>query len=189
MLQSYSLKKSNIRGTAVTEIIDTKVGTGASNYLTFSSIPQTFRDLRIRLFGAGTGSGGFNSVVLTLNGVSTPANYYYERLVGFNTTVVAQENPGTPAGNVFIGAATSVTTGPGMYASFDILIPEYTSVALYKNVISTTASLSSLASGGLATDLCTGSVLVGAVTSIELGLGTGGNWTTLSRAILYGIPA
>ncbi len=181
----FSLKDSKIRGTPVKEIIQTLMGTGASNVITFSNIPQIYRDLEVVITSVGTGVLGFHQMILRINGSILATDYYWQRVYGIGPTPGAAENVGT-ATFILVGNTPGTGANP---ATAQILISDYTSNAKYKTVQSTSISFGSLASSGQGAERYSGVyVQTTPVTEILLGIASGGNLATTTRATLYGIP-
>lgn len=67
------------------ESIATVYGNGSSGSVTLSSIPQTYRDLQLRIYEVGVTSGGGQPLGIWFNG-NTESNYYSRKLVGSSST-------------------------------------------------------------------------------------------------------
>jgi hypothetical protein len=104
-------------GAGAYELIETVAGTGSSNSITFSSIPQTYKHLQIRFAGVGA-TDAYQTYRLRFNG-DTSANYARHALFGQNGSVQVG-----PASDVdFIKASpegTGLTTQPSA-GIFEIL--------------------------------------------------------------------
>lgn len=182
----YSVRQLSIKGFSQEEVIDEASGTGASGVLTFSNIPQRFRNLRITLFGRGDGAGGFHSAFLNYNGDNTSTNYNHIRLLAYSGGVIQQEILGTNQGNI-IGAFPGVSGDAGLHGFCDIYIPNYSNSSVLKILKSQSCSYRTAStSGDLSVDYINGNwENTAAVSSITLTLQTG-NWTTTTKATLYG---
>ena len=97
------------------KIATVTVGAGGSSTMTFSSIPSTYTDLQMNFSIRNTGD--FNTVGLTINGVST--NQTTRRVVG--TGSAAQSSTYTEVQD------NASTTTANTFASGSLYIPNYTS--------------------------------------------------------------
>lgn len=180
---------SSITGGLVTESFEsiaTVTGTGSSNTITFSSIPQNYKHLQIRYIGKSTQSGtsARYNLNLTFNGSSS--SYAWHRM-----TAIGSLTGGSGASDTLISSGSGVivnsSTGFANVISTGIIdILDYTSTSKAKTA--------KLFLGGDGND--SGSVAVlssglwyatpAAITSISLAVPTG-SWTTTSSFALYGI--
>ena len=110
------------------DLISQQFGNGSVSSITFSSIPQTYKSLQLRV-AVLNNSGGSTGTGLQFNGVTT--GYYAHGLYGQGTSLIPTSIgggtsfiPGSPVG---IGGLT--TTYPA-FAIIDII--DYTSTAKYK---------------------------------------------------------
>ena len=80
---------------AYESIATVTVGSGGASSVSFTSIPSTYTHLQVRAIGrltvAGTSTGSF---LTKYNNDSTAANYTSHRLLGENTSVIAQAQVG-----------------------------------------------------------------------------------------------
>ena len=156
------------------ESIATANGTGASNTITFSSIPATYKHLQIRGILVGTAS---DTVSVSYNSDTTATNYYYHRLQGTGATVNAA------AGNI---RRLFDTAGSGSnYLAFVVDILDYANTNKYK----TTRSLSGYDANGsglidFESNLWSNTA---AISTLALNLSGGVYFTTASSFALYGI--
>lgn len=70
-------------------IASTTVGSGGAATVTFSSIPQTFTHLQIRII-ARLSSGASVSIFYAFNGDTSTSNYATHRMVGDGSTMTSQ---------------------------------------------------------------------------------------------------
>lgn len=156
------------------ESIATANGTGASNTITFSSIPSTYKHLQLRGVLLGTAS---DTVSIAYNSDTTATNYYYHRLQGTGSTVNAA------AGNI---RRLFDTNGSGSsYLGFVVDILDYANTNKYK----TTRSLSGYDANGsglidFESNLWSNTA---AINTLSLNLTAGVYFTTASSFALYGI--
>jgi len=103
------------------ESIATYTGNSSSSVITFSSIPQTFKHLQLRMIFRGTNPSGSNGgSIMTFNGSSS--NYTFHQLNGSGTAANSSGYvTGTYAG-VYVGAmpADGVTANSYGVAIYDI---------------------------------------------------------------------
>ena len=160
------------------EWIASATGTGSSGTITFSSIPQTYKHLQIRLMYQGV-SG--TALLLRFNGDSG-SNYPFHRMYGDGSTVTAQ---GYSAQNAIYCSSSSSTTSNTM-ATVIIDIHDYASTTKNK----TTRGFAGFdANGSGRGELNSGLWLnTNAITSLDL-ISSGTAFTTTSSFALYGIKA
>ena len=149
-------------------------GTGASNTITFSSIPATYKHLQIRGILVGTAS---DTVSVSYNSDTTATNYYYHRLQGTGSAANAA------AGNI---RRLFDSAGSGSnYLAFVVDILDYANTNKYK----TTRSLSGYDANGsgvidLESNLWSNTA---AISTIAFNLTGGVYFSTASSFALYGI--
>jgi hypothetical protein len=158
------------------------VGSGGGN-ITFTSIPQTFTHLHIRIFGRGTASftPGLAAYV-QFNGDGTAANYNVHQLFGDGSSVAT--NAYLTAGTLSLPqvlADSSATSGIFGTAIFDIL--DYTNTN--KNKISKASGGWDRNGGGRAS-VSSGAWLSTAAIN-QIYVGTDGNLVEGTRVDIYGI--
>lgn len=188
-IKSGTLSRSTAVGNAIIlpgdfeSIATTTVGSGGQATITFSSIPQTFTHLQLRLTARSTGTGGGSvDTQYQLNGDTTASNYRTHLLYGDGTSAIAS----TIANTAYITdiANASATAGTFGVAVVDFL--DYTNTNKYK----VSRSLGGFdANGVIANYLLFMSSLwlnTAAITSITMYLGTG-SFAQYSHAALYGI--
>ena len=160
------------------ESIASASGTGSSNTISFTSIPQTFTHLQIRGIAKPTVADGV--VKLSFNGVTATTNYNIHAMNGNGSTASAfYEN----TSQFIYGFANNVATGD-IYGVGVIDILDYTNT----NKNRTTRALTGYDKNGsgdvnLLSHLYRSTT---AVTQIDLILNQG-NFTTGTRIALYGI--
>lgn len=86
--------------TSYESIATVTVGSGGSSSISFSSIPSTFKHLQIRAINRSTRANNFGYCIMSFNGDTTPANYFWgHNLVGSGSTAYA-DTFGSSAGIV-----------------------------------------------------------------------------------------
>ena len=158
------------------------VGSGGTSSIAFTSIPQTYTDLKIlwaiRCVQTGNIAG---DVKISING--STANFTSRRLFGDGATKYAD------AQTNWIGIATSLTATASTFSNGEMYLPNYTSTSVQKSL--------SIDSGGEnnATATYLGFIAgrwasTSAITSINIqpDLGsTGSNFAQYSTFYLYGV--
>jgi hypothetical protein len=167
--------------------LDEEIGTGASGVLEFSNIPQNYRHLQISLMGRSDAAATSSSVHLTFETSPTAGAYNHQRLTGAAATAAASENVGA---SDFIHALTvpAASSTANLYGGGEIIIFEYTNTGMMKMVNAQQGGATNVATGAIVAAITTGVwESTDAISLIRLTLAAG-NWTTLSRATLYGVP-
>lgn len=166
------------------ESIASATGTGSSNTITFSSIPQTYQHLQIRMINRTNDSSGL--ILCRINGVTT-TTYTRHRLYGDGASALAT-GTGSIA-SMFVGwTATDNYNNTNAVGATIMDIHDYSSTTKNKTIRSFT--------GGNDNDIIATTNYVGlhsgsflstnAVTSISI-IAAVGSWTTQTQVALYGI--
>lgn len=107
------------------------VPSGGASGVTFSSIPQSYKHLQIRVFGRSTASAAGESLTIGYNGDTTNSNYIFHRL--FTTGGGANNLVGDSYANerevVYLPAANA---SANFYGVAIIDMPDYTSTTKAK---------------------------------------------------------
>jgi hypothetical protein len=163
---------------AATFLIQRVAGTGSSGSITFTSIPQTYKHLQLRINTISTVSG--NGTLLEINGLST--SIYDNHWLRGNGTAASASNSINTSVNFLPPIVTGTST---TYPNVTIVdIHNYTSTTQNKTVrsfggVDSNGSGEVAISSGLWRD-------TGAITSLRIYMGSG-NWTTSSTFALYGM--
>ena len=161
-------------------IATTLVGSGGSNNVTFSDIPQNYKHLQIRCMAKDTGAAGpqINFTCNSDNGVS----YTRHRLIGNGSTVSASGN--ADLSYIPMLASAGLPSAASTYGVLIIDILDYTNTNKNKT-IRVLSGQDSNGSGGV--DFTSGMWMkTDAVSSITFTLSSG-NFSQYSRFSLYGI--
>jgi hypothetical protein len=170
------------------EVIKTVSGTGASGTLSFNPITGVYRQLWLVLYGRSDTAATSATVKIQLNGNSTGASYIYQLTRSSATVVSGVEAIGTQ-GWIHGGVVPGATSTANYYSQSQIWIDEYANTSNFKIVNVDAAGITNGASSGIIKDNVSGQFgSTAAVTQIDLVL-TAGNWTTGSRATLWGMAA
>jgi len=166
-----------LNGTMV-KIETVTVGSGGQAAITFSSIPQTYTDLRIVTSCRSTASAVAVSKQIKFNGSSS--NLSSRRLFGSGSSTTSDSF----ASNLYIGIIPGATATASTFSNDLIYIPNYTG-STNKSVSADSVSENNATEAyqALFAGLWSNTA---AITSIELSL-VSGNFAQYSTATLYGI--
>ena len=167
--------------TTFTLIQTVTVGSGGAATISFSSIPQTYTDLVLKLSArSSTASNVVDSPFVDFNGVTTNQSARWVRTVD-GSTVASQTDTRTylPFSVCRDGATASV------FGNGELYIPNYAGSTNKSFSVDGVAENNATAAGlGLTANLWSNTA---AITSITLTLSSGGNFMQHSSASLYGI--
>lgn len=173
--QNYS------RITGSYESIATIVPSGSTNTVTFSSIPQTYKHLQLRLLQKDNYSANANASNMRFNGDST-TNYWVHRMYGNGTSASADNYQSTSLGDLY----ASANSGASVFGVNITDVLDYTNSNKYKTVRTLCGYDSN--GNGQATYISGLWNSTAAVTSISFTIGGSGiNWNANSSFALYGI--
>lgn len=159
----------------------TPTGTGT---VTFSSIPGTYRDLRVVIRGRGTQAAGETGVTMIFNG-DTGANYNRQTMNADFTTLSATSSAGSnsvPVGNLAAGSSPSDRS-----SSIELRIYDYRGTTFQKQVQGLAGSSDADTAGGQALGVRSATWRsTAAITQIDISLAAG-NYVAGTVVSLYGI--
>ena len=167
------------------ESIATTVITSDTASVTFSSIPQTYKHLQLRMH-AKTDRADLEDVTLVQFNGDTASNYSYHNIRGNGTATVSEGASSTSY--IYLHFASTGSTGvTNIFASSVVDILDYADTNKFK----TTRSLHGFdANGSGRVYLVSGNWRsTSAITSIVLDQQYGTNWKQYSHFALYGIKA
>jgi len=169
---AYQLIASQILGTNTTTV-------------TFSSIPATYKHLRLVFSGrSSTADTGFSNVLARINGVSTASYWWnYIEVSGGSYSAVRQSTAQTSGQ---MGFTQNNNHTSGWFSGHELEILDYASTTVAKTgrFLSRTDSIDTITAYTSYGSFV--SVGTSAVDSISLTL-SGGSWIATSRFSLYGI--
>ncbi len=105
-----------------TQKIAETILTASASSIDFSSIPSTFRHLRLLIYGRGDEAAATSLLQVRFN-ADTAGNYDYQLDAGTGGVTQAVENQGVTA--IRVGSLSGNTAGANLFAQCDVLIPHY----------------------------------------------------------------
>lgn len=166
---------------AMIPIATTAVGTGGTSTITFSSIPQNYEHLQLRLLSRSEGPD--YGIIVKLNS-DAGSNYYRHYLYADGSTIVSGGDASAFSGALFLYAALSTSTA-NVYSINILDVLDYTNTNKYK----TMRNLNGLDSNGSGFVSLTSALWnsTTAVNSITLTIYGGHDFAEYTHAALYGI--
>jgi len=163
------------------ELIATTAGNGSSNIVSFTSIPQGYKHLQVRMVARTTDTyNGGTYGTMFFNDAATTYNSHY--LYGAGTSVTSGYN----TGNIYLERFTTNGDTSGVHGAMILDLLDYTNTNKYKTVrflggYNGSGARQMQMSSGLWQS-------TSAITKIDIYSPTSGiYWTTTSRFSLYGI--
>jgi len=167
-------------------LIEEKVCSGSTSSETFSSIPGTYRHLRILYTARVTSTGSANhDVYIQCNG-DTAANYNQQLVGAFSGTPIASATIGSATPMIFQAPEASATAGlPGVG---ECVVPYYAGTTFHKTITSVaTARSANTAVGGIVLYVAVHWNNTAAITSLRLAVVSSGNFASGTKFSLYGV--
>jgi len=112
------------------KIASVTVGAGGASTIDFTSIPQTYTDLCVKVSSRDTFSAAFLDVFMQMSGV-TSSVYTYRRLVGSGTA--ASSSNGTDV-KLPVSIHNGSTSTASTFTNWEVYIPNYTNTGINKSV-------------------------------------------------------
>jgi hypothetical protein len=154
------------------------VSAGGSSTIDFTSIPQTYTDLKLILCNRSSNTGTVDGSPIYFNSDTTSGNYTYRRVLGDGASVASA----TVNGLVLPGSSATANA----FANSEIYIPNYTgSNNKTMSIDSVTETNAVDGYAGLTAGRWSGTA---AITSIRI-QNVGGTFVQYSTATLYGIKS
>ena len=166
--------------TTYTLISSVTVGSGGAATMDFTSIPQTYTDLKIVISARNTAASGVESqILLTVNG--NGSNGSWKLLYGNGSAAVS----GAGSGYLQPAHAPSAPTTANTFGNAEIYFPNYTSTTTYKSFSSDFVTENNATSSllGIYANLWSSN---SAITQLTLTSNVS-NFVQYSTAYLYGI--
>jgi hypothetical protein len=104
------------------ELIEAKTLSSATASIAFTSIPQTYNDLLLKVSARANVSGGYTNVMLGVNG--STSNITWLGFYGYSNT---QKGSNTNTSTRAIGNANANSTTSNQFSNNELYIPNYTS--------------------------------------------------------------
>ena len=167
---------------ATHKLLGSVTSPGSTNVLQFTSIPQNFTDLMVRINVRNTGSTG-DTLTYSMNGVGG-TNYGWINMYSSGSALTNQVSSSQAAINL-TGAVPNSTNTANAFGIATIYISSYTNA--YGCGTYQTGAVTANASAGTGFTIGMGYIpaAVGAITSISFSVGT--QFVAGSSASLYGI--
>lgn len=163
-------------------------GTGASGTISFTSIPQIYRSLKLHICGRTDAAATSAGTRMTFEASPTAGAYYNQRLAIAATLTSATELVGT-VDRIDTSAVPGASSPAGAYSGIEVTLPEYRNTSMLKTVLVQGFAPLDLTSGNLNSQYNAGVWnSTAAIQNIYIALSSG-NWTTDSRVTLWGLPA
>jgi hypothetical protein len=112
-------------------IATTTVGSGGQTPITFSSIPQTFKHLQLRIMSRDARTATANNVFARFNG-DTAGNYSNHNLIGDGSTAISEGYTNEDA--MLFGLSTSNSAAANIFGVSIVDILDYANTNKYKTV-------------------------------------------------------
>ena len=162
-----------------TLIASSTVGAGGSSSISFTSIPQTYTDLLIKVSTRSTNANTQDYIALQLNS-DTVTSYAYRRLYGNGSSAGSD----TASNLNLVGYQAAANDTGSVFGNGEIYIPNYTATGV-KAINGDTVNENNATAANTALT-ATFSPSGSAVSTITLTCGSG-NFVQYSTAYLYGI--
>jgi hypothetical protein len=104
------------------ELIEAKTLSSATASIAFTSIPQTYNDLLLKVSARANVSGGYTNVMLGVNG--STSNITWLGFYGYSNT---QKGSNTNTSTRAMGSANANSTTSNQFSNNELYIPNYTS--------------------------------------------------------------
>lgn len=160
--------------------------TATTSSVTFSSIPQTYTDLVLKISARDNNGSNWGGGYLRFNGDSTSGNYNGIQLAGLGSSVSNSTGSGSWGTNYMLaGRANGGTSTSNTFGNSEIYIPSYTSTTTQK-IVSSNDTTENNATSALMAIVAGIWLSTAAITSIEV-LTPGALYQINSTFTLYGI--
>lgn len=169
-------------GAGALTLIESQTLAAAAASVTFSAIPQTYKDLLIVAAARGDAAATEIAITLRVNGDATAA-YDKERSLTTTTAVAGEESLATASPE--IARAAGGTAPANVFDAAEIVIPEYANTTTRKAAMSRWTCKGQDATGLRRGDTAWWYRTAGAITSVTLLPGSG-NFVTGCVFRLYG---
>lgn len=166
------------------QLISDTLLVGSAADITISSIPNTFRHLKLYLSGRGDTVASAVECDLQFNG-DTGTNYAYQWLYGSGATPSASE--GLSKGVLYLAIMSAASNTANFASSAEITIYDYAATTFFKTATCLNANMRANSTGSLVTLNSSGIWMsTSAITAIKI-FPAAGNFIAGTRATLYGL--
>jgi hypothetical protein len=163
------------------EQIATAYGTGSSATILFSSIPQTYKHLELRVVGRLTDPNGWESFALSINGAGMTKGH---TLYANNGERISEANF---YNSQIVSSLTSANANANSFGAGILTFLNYSNTATNKTIRIFTGRHAPTSDGNFIQLSSKFVNATAAITSIQLDGWNGAFWNTASRVSLYGI--
>jgi hypothetical protein len=162
-------------------LIEAKTLATAVATVQFTSIPQTYTDLKLVYSVRNSGSADpWYQVLIQFNSDSTAANYPYRYIYGLASSA------GSGTGNQAVGYSVSSSATANTFSNGEIYIPNYTNSSNYKSISGDVVNENNASTNIVALYATLWQGTPAAITSLTL-TQTANNFVQYSTFYLYGI--
>ena len=171
---------------AFDSIYSNVVGSGGSSLIEFTSIPTTYKHLRLHIMArSGRTDPGGDLIDLRFNDATTG---YYDHVLRSNAGVMGADQNLNSQNHIDIQRVAAASNSANVFSSFTIDIPEYTSTSKVKSLLTKSGATSD-------SDTTLNQVTLGsafwnsttAINKISIRLSYGFNFAQNSTFALYGV--
>ena len=122
--RAYGFTRASASGAGAMELISTQILASTATTVTFSSIPQTYKHLQLRMTARDADSVNTNiqNVLLRINGITN--TYMSHLLFGTGSSVISTAYSGEPG--IRVGVLPDNGTGVNIYSATLVDILDYT---------------------------------------------------------------
>lgn len=116
-------------------IYDTTLGVATAS-IDVTSISATYAHLMVSIYARGDTASTASTVLMRFNG-DTAANYDWQQVLGFATTVTAGEHFADTS--VTVGSCAAASAGANLFSTCEVFIPHYAGSSNNKSFVSVNA--------------------------------------------------
>lgn len=167
-------------------IADTIIGAGGAASFDFTSIPATYKHLKILITGRTSAEAIADTATLKFNG-DTGNKYYHKDIYFYGTNSVGGSQQYTAGAPPIVFYVTAANTPANIFAKYELTVYDYANTATGKSYMSFGGDIADDASGSLFLHNGVGAfTATDAINQITI-TKVGSNFVQYSRATLYGL--